>query len=98
MAPPAEHEHRAKMTDVATLPRNARAHIEQGAVTDSYAGDRQKVLELLNNALATELVCVLRFRRHYFMPKGLASKSVADEFLQHSNDELSHADQIAERI
>jgi bacterioferritin len=98
MATPADHGHRAKMTDVATLRRNARAHIEQGAVTHSYAGDRQKVLELLNNALATELVCVLRYRRHYFMAKGLSSRAVADEFLQHSNEELGHADQIAERI
>lgn len=98
MATPADHGHHAKLSDVETLRRNARAHIERGAVTQSYAGDRQKVLELLNNALATELVCVLRYRRHHFMAKGLASKSVADEFLQHANDELGHADLIAERI
>ena len=98
MATPGEHRHHVTMTDVETLRRNARAHIEQGAVTKSYTGDRQKVLELLNNALATELVCVLRYRRHHFMAKGLFSRAVADEFLQHSNEELGHADQIAERI
>jgi bacterioferritin len=98
MATPGDHGRNVTMTDVATLRRNARAHIERGAVTQSYAGDRQKVLGLLNNALATELVCVLRYRRHYFMAKGLSSKAVAEEFLEHSNEELGHADQIAERI
>ena len=85
-------------TDVGTLRRKAREHVEQGAVTDSYAGDRAGVLRLLNDALATELVCVLRYRRHHFLAKGIASKSVAEEFLAHSNEELGHADQIAARI
>jgi bacterioferritin len=86
------------MTDVATLRRQARKHIEEGAVTAGYAADRESVLKLLNEALATEIVCVLRYRRHYFMARGIHSKGVADEFLAHSNEELGHADQIAERI
>lgn len=86
------------MTDVATLRQRARQHIEEGAVTESYGANRQEVLKLLNEALATEIVCVLRYRRHYFMARGINAKSVADEFLVHSNEELGHADQIAERI
>ena len=86
------------LTDVATLRRQARKHIEEGAVTAGYAADREAVLKLLNEALATEIVCVLRYRRHYFMARGIHSKGVADEFLAHSNEELGHADQIAERI
>ena len=86
------------LTDVATLRRQARKHIEEGAVTAGYAADREAVLRLLNEALATEIVCVLRYRRHYFMARGIHSKGVAEEFLAHSNEELGHADQIAERI
>jgi len=86
------------LTDVKTLRERARKHIDDGAVTAGYAADRDTVLKLLNDALATELVCVLRYRRHYFMAKGPNSKSVADEFLAHSNEEQGHADQIAERI
>ena len=86
------------LTDVATLRRQARKHIEEGAVTAGYAADRETVLKLLNEALATEIVCVLRYRRHYFMARGIHSKGVAEEFLAHSNEELGHADQIAERI
>lgn len=86
------------MTDVATLRSRARQDINEGAVTPSYLADREVVLRLLNEALATELVCTMRYRRHYFMAKGLESKSIADEFLVHSNQELGHADQIAERI
>ena len=86
------------LTDVATLRRQARKHIEEGAVTAGYAADRETVLKLLNEALATEIVCVLRYRRHYVMARGIHSKGVADEFLAHSNEELGHADQIAERI
>jgi bacterioferritin len=86
------------LTDVATLRRQARKHIEEGAVTAGYAADRESVLKLLNEALATEIVCVLRYRRHYFMARGIHSKGVAEEFLAHSNEELGHADQIAERI
>lgn len=80
------------------LRRMARANIEQGAVTDTYRGDRAAVLGFLNEALATEIVCVLRYRRHHFMARGLASKRIAEEFLVHSDEELSHADLIADRI
>jgi bacterioferritin len=87
-----------QLTDVQTLRVRARRHIEEGAVTEGYRGDRTEVLKFLNEALATELVCVLRYRRHHFMARGIASKSVADEFLVHSNEEQGHADRIAERI
>jgi len=86
------------LTDVKTLRERARQHIDEGAVTASYAADRETVLKLLNDSLATEIVCVLRYRRHYFMAKGLQAKSIADEFLAHSNEEQGHADQIADRI
>jgi bacterioferritin len=89
---------RVALTDVKTLRGQARKHIEEGAVTAGYSADRTVVLKLLNEALATELVCVLRYRRHHFMARGIHSKSVADEFLMHSNEEQGHADQIAERI
>jgi bacterioferritin len=86
------------LTDVKTLRARARKHIEKGAVTEGYSADRSEVLRLLNEALATEIVCVLRYRRHHFMARGIDSKSTADEFLVHSNEEQGHADQIAERI
>ena len=86
------------LTDVPTLRRRARQHLDDGAVTSGYGADRETVLGLLNAALATEIVCVLRYRRHYFMAKGIHSKSIADEFLAHSNEEQGHADLIAERI
>jgi bacterioferritin len=86
------------LTDVATLRANARQNIDQGAITPSYSADRVEVIKLLNEALATELVCVLRYRFHHFMARGINSRSIADEFLMHSNEELSHADKIAARI
>lgn len=86
------------LTDVATLRTQARKDIEEGAVTAGYSADRIKVLELLNDALATEMVCVLRYRRHHFMARGIHAKSTADEFLAHSNEELGHADRLAARI
>ncbi|HEY6453379.1 MAG TPA: ferritin-like domain-containing protein [Steroidobacteraceae bacterium] len=86
------------LSDVQTLRAQARRDIEEGAVTASYSADRDEVLRLLNEALATELVCVLRYRRHHFMARGITSKSIADEFLVHSNEEQGHADMIAERI
>ena len=89
---------RQVLTDVKTLREQARKHIEEGAVTEGYGANRGKVLELLNEALATELVCVLRYRHDYFMARGIHSSAVAAEFLEHSNAELAHADQIAERI
>jgi len=89
---------KSPLTDIQTLRRNARQHVEDGAVTAGYAADRESVVKLLNDALATEIVCVLRYRRHYFMARGIDSQGVATEFLAHSNEEQGHADQIAERI
>lgn len=86
------------LTDVKTLRERARKHIEQGAVTERYKADRETVIKVLNEALATEIVCVLRYRRHYFMAEGIHADAVAAEFLQHSNEEQQHADQIAGRI
>jgi bacterioferritin len=86
------------LADIQTLRERARMHIEQGAVTPGYSADRAAVLELLNTALATEIVCVLRYKRHYFMAQGINAKSVATEFLEHANEEQGHADQIAARI
>jgi bacterioferritin len=86
------------LTDVQTLRRRAREHMEQGAVTPGYGADRETVVKVLNDALATEIVCNLRYRRHYFMASGLDAKAAADEFLQHANEEQGHADEIAHRI
>ncbi|HXZ86883.1 MAG TPA: ferritin-like domain-containing protein [Myxococcota bacterium] len=86
------------LSDIQALRKRAREHIEQGAVTKGYRAKRDTVLELLNEALATEIVCVLRYKRHYFMAAGIASQSVAAEFLQHANEEQMHADQLAQRI
>ena len=86
------------LTDIKTLRERARQHIENGAVTQGYSADRETVIKLLNEALATEIVCVLRYRRHYFMAAGINAESVAAEFLQHSNEEQGHADQISQRI
>jgi len=86
------------LTDTATLRKRAREHIAEGSVTAGYTADREIVLKLLNDSLATELVCVLRYRRHHFMARGIHSQSVAQEFLEHSNEEQGHADEIAERM
>ncbi len=86
------------LTDVKTLRERARKHIEKGAVTEGYRADRENVIKILNEALATEIVCVLRYKRHYFMASGINAQSVAEEFLQHANEEQTHADQIAQRI
>ena len=86
------------VTDVQELRRRARAHMEQGAVTEGYRADVETVLRILNEALATEIVCVLRYKRHYYMAAGIHASGVADEFLEHANSEQRHADQIAERI
>jgi bacterioferritin len=88
----------AFLSDIQTLRRRAREHIAQGAVTPGYHADRDVVLKLLNEALATEIVCTLRYTRHYFMAKGIHAEGVASEFLEHANDEQQHADQIAARI
>ena len=86
------------LTDIKTLRERARQHIENGAVTQGYTADRETVVKLLNEALATEIVCVLRYKRHYFMASGIHAEGVAAEFLEHANDEQGHADQIAQRI
>src|SRR5688500_11555964 len=86
------------LTDVQELRRRARQHIEEGAVTEGYRGNRETVIKLLNEALATEIVCVLRYKRHYFMAQGIHADPIAAEFLQHANEEQGHADEIAGRI
>jgi bacterioferritin len=88
----------APSLETQTLRAQARHHIEQGAVTAGYTGDREKVIAKLNDALATEIVCVLRYRRHHFMARGIHGKTVGNEFLVHANEELGHADLLAERI
>ncbi|MCD6679789.1 MAG: bacterioferritin [Burkholderiaceae bacterium] len=84
--------------DVEMLRRRARENMECGAITQSYGADRQVVIDVLNAALATEIVCVLRYKRHYFMAQGIASESVKAEFLEHANEEQQHADKLCERI
>jgi len=86
------------LTDIQTLRARARRHIENGAITEGYLADRETVIKLLNEALATEIVCVLRYKRHYFMAAGINAESVAAEFLQHANEEQGHADLIGQRI
>ena len=93
VAPPS-----AQLTDIPTLRKRARQHIESGAITTGYAADREAVIRLLNEALATELVCVLRYKRHFFMAKGIHSDPVKAEFLEHANEEMGHADRLAKRI
>ena len=86
------------LSDIQTLRQRARANIEQGPITSAYGADRARVIEVLNEALATELVCVLRYKRHYYTATGLNAAPVAAEFLQHATEEQAHADQIALRI
>jgi bacterioferritin len=88
----------ASMSSVEEIRRRARESIDCGAVTAGYDADRAKVVKLLNEALATEVVCVLRYKRHYFMARGIHAESVASEFQQHADQEMQHADQIAQRI
>jgi bacterioferritin len=86
------------LTDIKELRRRAREHMDQGAVTQNYGADRKLVVKILNEALATEIICVLRYKRHYFMAQGLESASVAEEFLENAAEEQHHADLIAKRI
>src|SRR5579872_6671291 len=86
------------LTDVQTLRDRARAEIDKGPITEAYGADRDRVIQVLNEVLATELVCVLRYKRHYYMAQGLNSGPIAAEFLQHANEEQGHADMIAKRI
>ena len=88
----------AFLADIEEIRRRARQHIERGAVTENYQADREAVIAILNQALATELVCVLRYKRHYYMASGIHAQAVADEFLEHANEEQGHADMIAERV
>jgi bacterioferritin len=86
------------VSDIENIRKRARKDIEKGAMTAGYSADRATVVKLLNHALATELVCVLRYKYHYYMASGINSQSVKAEFLQHANEEQGHADLIAERI
>lgn len=86
------------LTDIKTLRKRARQHIEQGAVTAGYKANKGTVIKVLNESLATEIVCVLRYRRHHFMASGIHAESVAAEFLQHAIEEQGHADLLAQRI
>ena len=89
---------RRGLSDIKALRERARQHIEKGAVTAGYAADREQVIRMLNEALATELVCVLRYKRHYFMAAGIHAAPVAAEFLEHATEEMAHADLVAKRI
>lgn len=86
------------LTDTATLRARARKSIEEGAITQTYTADREQVIKLLNDALATEWVCVLRYLRHYYMASGMLADAVKSEFLEHAQQEQAHADKLAERI
>jgi len=89
---------KSPLTDTATLRANARRNIEDGAITSTYGADKEVVIRLLNEALATEWVCVLRYYRHYFMASGMLADSVKAEFLEHAQQEQEHANKLAERI
>jgi len=84
--------------DLEAIRRNARSKMEDGAITAAYKADRERVIEVLNEVLATETVCTLRYRNHYFMARGIDSGPVAEEFLEHSKEEQGHADRVAKRI
>jgi bacterioferritin len=86
------------LSDIKSLRERVRTHIGEGAVTPNYGANRDKVVDLLNEALATEIVCVLRYKRHYYMAQGLASEAIKKEFLAHAGEEQGHADEIADRI
>ena len=86
------------LTDIETIRKRAREHIDQGAITAGYSADRETVIKLLNEALATEIVCTLRYKYHYYMASGINSQAVKAEFLEHAQQEQEHADRIAERI
>jgi bacterioferritin len=97
MSPSRDHD-KPFLSDIRAIRKRAREHIERGAVTDAYRADREVVLKLLNEALATEIVCVLRYKRHYSMAKGLQAEPAAQEFQEHAAEEQQHADRIAARI
>ena len=91
-------EQRPFVTDIQELRRRAREHMEMGAVTSRYTADRETVIRILNEVLATEIVCVLRYKRHYYMATGIHAQAVAEEFLEHAKEEQVHADIAAGRI
>ncbi len=97
-AEPKKEQLRPFLSAVQDIRRRARSHMDQGAVVDSYQGDRKTILRLLNEALATEIVCVLRYKRHYYMAEGIHAQPVAAEFQEHAAEEQAHADRIAGRI
>jgi len=86
------------VSDLKKIREQARRHMEAGAVTEGYKADREQVIAVLNDVLATEIICVLRYKRHFFMARGINADSIKAEFLQHANDEQQHADWVAERI
>src|SRR4029453_10037798 len=86
------------VADIEAIRQRARSHMELGAVTAGYKADREQVIKVLNEVLATELVCVLRYKRHYFMARGINAQPIAQEFLQHASEEQGHADEAAQRI
>jgi bacterioferritin len=86
------------VSDIKNIRKRARQHMAQGAITDGYKADREQVIKVLNEVLATEIVCTLRYKRHYYMADGFSSEAVKQEFLEHANDEQGHADLVAERI
>ncbi|MFF2188500.1 bacterioferritin [Streptomyces sp. NPDC058155] len=86
------------LTDIQTIRERARKEIGKGPVTDAYGADVGRVIQVLNEALATEIVCTLRYKRHYYTATGLYAEPVAAEFLEHAGEEQQHADRLAERI
>jgi bacterioferritin len=86
------------LTDLKEIKARARKEMEKGAVTDNYKADLKAVIKVLNQVLATEIVCVLRYKRHYYTASGINSEAVKAEFLQHANEEQQHADWVATRI
>jgi len=95
---PVKETHQPFVSDIQELRKRAREHMEKGAVTDAYKADRETVIRILNEVLATEIVCVLRYKRHYYMATGIHAQAVAEEFLEHAKEEQEHADVAAERI
>ena len=86
------------VSDIKDIRKRARQHMSRGAITDGYKADREQVIKVLNEVLATEIVCTLRYKRHYYMAEGFSSEAVKQEFLEHAGDEQMHADMVAERI
>jgi bacterioferritin len=90
--------HEPLRLDLQQIRANAREQMGAGAVTAAYNADRERVISVLNDALATEIVCVLRYKNHHFMAAGIHAQSIAQEFLEHAAEEQAHADSIAARI